>query len=353
MYKFGLIGCGRIAERHSFLLGNNIIKNAKLSAVCDVDYSRAEKIGKLYNVPIFTDMHEMVKSVDLDVLVILTVSGLHAENVIELSKYKKHLIVEKPLALNLQDASNMIKACDENAIRLFVVKQNRFNVPVVKMREAYNQKRFGNIFMATVRVRWCRKQNYYDNDNWRGTWSLDGGVLANQASHHIDMLQWVLGEPESVFAYSKQSIANIEAEDTAVAILKFKNGSLGVVEATTATRPKDLEGSLSILGDKGTCVIGGFAVNEMQTWDFKDKFEGDEFVKEKYSVNPPNVYGYGHKEYYNHIIKSLEENKESFLEAHQGKKSLEIICGIYESIHLKKEIKFPLSSTSNLLGNSK
>ena len=222
-----------LSERHSSLLGNKKINDAELVAVCDLDISRAKNLGEKYNIPYFSDIDKMFLGVEIDVVVVLTPSGNHAKDVINLAKYKKHIIVEKPLALNLEDASNMIKACEENSVRLFVVKQNRFNVPVIKMREAYDQGRFGKVFMATVRVRWSRHQKYYDQDKWRGTWQLDGGVLANQASHHIDMLQWILGEPKSVFAYSKNSIANIEAEDTAIAILKFKNGSLGVIEATS------------------------------------------------------------------------------------------------------------------------
>ena len=162
----------------------------------------------------------------------------------------------------------MIEACDKHGVKLFVVKQNRFNVPVVQLRKALDQGRFGKLIMGTVRVRWCRPQAYYDQDSWRGTWAYDGGVLTNQASHHVDLLEWMMGDVESVFAKSKHALADIEAEDTAVVILKFRNGALGVIEATTAIRPKDLEGSISILGETGSVEVGGFAVNEMKTWNF-------------------------------------------------------------------------------------
>jgi len=250
--RFALVGCGRIAKRHSELFGNNQIANARLAAVCDVVASKAEAIGKQFGVPYYTDMHDMLRREAIDVVVVLTESGLHAEHVVALAKHGKHIVVEKPMALTLPDADRMIAACDAARIRLFVVKQNRFNVPVVKLREALAAGRFGKLVMGTVRVRWCRTQQYYDQDSWRGTWALDGGVLTNQASHHIDMLEWMMGDVESVFAMSRTALVDIETEDTAVVALRFMNGALGVIEATTAARPKDLEGSISVLGEGGS-----------------------------------------------------------------------------------------------------
>ena len=302
MIKFALIGCGRIARRHSDLLGNGQISGASLVAVCDKIKERAEVIGKKFEVPSFEDMHEMMISIEIDVVVVLTESGNHAENVLDLAKYGKHIIVEKPMALSLENADDMIRVCDEAGCRLFVVKQNRFNVPVVKLKDALDAGRFGKLVMGTVRVRWCRTQAYYDQDSWRGTWSMDGGVLTNQASHHVDLLEWMMGEVVSVFAMSTTALVQIEAEDTAVVALKFKNGALGVIEATTAARPKDLEGSISILGERGTVEIGGFAVNKMKTWNFTEEIPGDSEVLEKYSVNPPSVYGFGHQSYYEHVV---------------------------------------------------
>ena len=291
-----------------------------------------------FGVPYFTDMHEMMKAIDIDVVTVLTESGYHAKHVVELAKYKKHIVVEKPMALTLDDADAMIRVCDEADIKLFVVKQNRFNVPVVKTREALEAGRFGKLVLGTVRVRWCRPQAYYDQDSWRGTWALDGGVLTNQASHHVDLLEWMMGEVESVQAMSTTALANIEAEDTAIVNLRFRNGALGIVEATTAVRPKDLEGSLSILGETGTVEIGGFAVNQMKVWSFTEPQEGDEDVMEKYSVNPPNVYGFGHHAYYEHVVDSILNNKKHLVDGLVGRKSLELINAIYESIETKKEI---------------
>ena len=352
MLKFALVGCGRIAKRHSELLGFNNIKNASLVAVCDIDEKKAKKIAERFNVPYYTDMDEMMQKQTIDVVSVLTESGYHAKHVINLAKYGKHIVVEKPMALTLDDADLMIKTCDENACKLFIIKQNRFNFPVVKLRQAYEAGRFGKLVLGTVRVRWTRQQNYYDQDLWRGTWALDGGVLTNQASHHIDMLEWMMGDVESVFAKANTSLVNIETEDTAVVTLKFKNGALGIIEATIATRPNNLEGSISILGEKGSVVISGFAVNKMQTWAFDQKEEGDEDVLEKYSVNPPNVYGFGHQAYYEHVVDSIINNKKQLIDGISGKKSLELIVAIYNSIESGKEVSLKSKPYNCRLGKN-
>ena len=350
MLKFGLVGCGRIAKRHSELLGHNQINNASLVAVCDIDEEKAKKIGEQFNVPYYTDMDEMMQKESIDVVSVLTESGYHAKHVINLAKYGKHIVVEKPMALTLDDADAMIKACDENGCKLFVVKQNRFNVPVVKLREAMDEKRFGKLVLGTIRVRWSRDQNYYDQAWWRGRWDMDGGVLTNQASHHVDLLEYMMGDVESVFAKSTTALVNIEAEDTAIVTLKFRNGALGIIEATTAVRPKDLEGSISILGETGTVEIGGFAVNKMLHWNFTHKKDGDDEVMEKYSVNPPNVYGFGHQAYYEHVVDSILNNKKHLVDGLVGRKSLELISAIYESIETGKEVFLRFKPTKCKLG---
>ena len=338
MLRFALVGCGRIAKRHSELLGHSQIEGASLAAVCDIKLDRAQAIGEKFDVPYYADMDEMMKAEQIDVVVVLTESGMHAQNVINLAKYGKDILVEKPMAMTLDDADAMIAECDKFDCRLFVIKQNRFNVPVVKLREAMEQGRFGKLVMGTVRVRWCRPQAYYDQDEWRGTWAQDGGVLTNQASHHVDLLEWMMGDVESVFAKSTTALVNIEAEDTAVVTLKFKNGALGIIEATTAARPKDLEGSISVLGETGTVEIGGFAVNQMKTWNFLNEQEGDEQVLEQYSVNPPNVYGFGHQAYYEHVVDCIKNNSPQLVDGLMGRKSLELISAIYESIETGKEV---------------
>lgn len=337
--NFALVGCGRIAKRHSELLGGNQVSNARLISVCDIIESRAKDVANRYKIPYYVDMERMLETEkNVDVVSILTPSGLHAEHIIRLSKYGKHIVVEKPMALTLDDADEIIKACDKNNIKLFVVKQNRFNIPVIKLREAIEQKRFGKFVLGTVRVRWCRMQEYYDQEDWRGTWAYDGGVFANQASHHIDLLEWMLGDIDSVFAKSITALVDIETEDTGVAILKFRNGALGIVEATTATRPTDLEGSISILGEKGVVEIGGFAVNEIKVWKFFDNTKADEDVINKFSVNPPNVYGYGHKAYYDHVVECILNDKKALVDGIEGRKSLQLISAIYESIETGKEV---------------
>jgi UDP-N-acetyl-2-amino-2-deoxyglucuronate dehydrogenase len=336
--NFALVGCGRIAKRHSELLGCNQISSARLVAVCDIKPERAESIGSVMHVQHYTDMHEMMRKEKIDVVVVLTESGLHAEQVVALAPYGKHIVVEKPMALSLVDADRMIVACDRAGVKLFVVKQNRFNVPVLKLREALETGRFGKMVMGTVRVRWSRPQRYYDQDAWRGTWALDGGVLANQASHHVDLLEWMLGQPVSVFAMAKTALINIEAEDTATVLLRFADGAFGIIEATTAVRPKDLEGSISLLGEGGSVVIEGFAVNQMKTWNFVEPLPGDEDILTQYSVNPPNVYGFGHQAYYEHVVDCILNNTQQLVDGLEGRKSLELISAIYESIETGREV---------------
>lgn len=338
MLKFAIVGCGRIAKRHAELLSQGQIRNAALAAVCDVVEERAKSYGEKYDIPYYTDMNVMMARENVDAVSVLTPSGMHAEHVINLAKFRKHIVVEKPMALTLDDANAMIRACDINKLKLFVIKQNQFNVPVVKLREALAEGRFGKLVVGTVRVRWCRTQSYYDQDSWRGTWAFDGGVLTNQASHHVDLLEWMMGDVESVFAKSMTALVNIEAEDTAVVVLKFRNGALGVIEATTAARPKDLEGSISILGEKGTVEIGGFAVNKMKVWNFVEERGSDKEVLEKYSVNPPNVYGFGHQAYYEHVVDSILNDRPQMVDGLEGRKSLELIMAIYESIETGREV---------------
>jgi predicted dehydrogenase len=246
----------------------------------------------------------------------------------------------------------MVRACDEQGVKMFVVKQNRYNLPVVKLREALEQGRFGKLVMGTVRVRWCRPQKYYDQDAWRGTWAMDGGVFTNQASHHVDLLEWMLGEPISVYAVGATALVNIETEDTGVAVIKFKNGAIGVVEATTATRPKDLEGSLSILGEKGSVEIGGFAVNEMKVWNFIDPTEADKRVLQEFRENPPNVYGFGHTAYLQNVCTSIRHNTRGLVDGLEGRKSLELINAIYESIETGQEVALRFNPKKCRLGRS-
>lgn len=350
MLRFGLLGCGRIAKRHSDLLGSNQIENAKLVAVCDPIRERADAVGTKFGIAPDYDIETFLARKDMDVVTVLTPSGMHPEHAIACAKAGKHVVVEKPMALRLQDADEMIRACDQAGVKLFVVKQNRFNVPVVKAREALDAGRFGKLLLGTVRVRWCRDQTYYDQDAWRGTWAYDGGVLTNQASHHVDMLEWFFGDVVSVHARAITALAKIETEDTAVATLKFRSGALGIIEATTAARPTDLEGSLSILGAKGTVEIAGFAVNQIRHWRFVNEIPSDNEVIEKFSVNPPSVYGFGHHAYYEHVVDCLLHERAALVDGLEGRKSLELISALYESIETGNEVTLRFSPQKVRLG---
>ena len=348
--NFAVIGCGRIAEkRHLPLLQE--LEQAKLVAVCDTIAERAARQKEKYRVAAYTDYHEMLAAhPEIDVVLILTPSGHHAECAVEVARYKKHVVVEKPMALALDDSDKMIRACDESGVKLFVVKQNRYNYPVQKLREAIESHRFGKLVLGSVRVRWCRPQAYYDQDSWRGTWAWDGGVLTNQASHHIDLLEWMMGDVESVIAKTATRLVDIEVEDTGVAILKFRNGALGIIEATTATRPRDLEGSISILGERGTVEIGGFAMNEMKVWNFVDQQPGDEDVLAEYRQNPPDVYGFGHRQYLQNVIEVILHRDKAIVDGLEGRKSLELINAIYESAETGREVSLRFKPQKCKLG---
>ena len=232
---------------------------------------------------------------------------------------------------------------------MFVVKQNRFNLPIVKLKEAIEANRFGQINIATVRVRWCRPQSYYDQASWRGTWRFDGGVIANQASHHIDMLQYLVGPVSRLSATAKTQLANIEVEDSLCAWLEFNSGAIGTIEATTTARPRNIEGSISILGEKGTVVIGGHAMNKIDTWEFIDPHPDDSSIHE-FSQNPPDVYGYGHYQFYLSVSHSLNTSSKIFIDGFEGRKSLEIIHALYESVESSKAISLRFSPKHCKLG---
>ncbi|MGE5342960.1 MAG: Gfo/Idh/MocA family protein [Candidatus Omnitrophota bacterium] len=337
--RFGIVGCGRILRKHADALTGKLNECAELAAVCDVQPQRAKAAGEKYNVPYFNSYDEMLTSTDVDIVSVLTESGNHARHTIDIvNKYGKHIVVEKPMALSLEDADQMIRVCDERGVKLFVVKQNRYNLPVMRLREALIAGRFGKLVMGTVRVRWNRTQQYYDQDAWRGTWAMDGGVFANQASHHVDLLEWMLGRPVSVFAKGATQLVNIETEDTGAAIITFDNNAIGIVEATTAARPKDLEGSISILGEKGTVEIGGFAVNEMKTWNFQEPMPGDADMIQTCNQFPPDVYGFGHVMYLQNVIDTIVRKERALVDGLEGRKSLELISAIYESIETGKEV---------------
>ena len=334
--KFALVGCGRIAPRHAESLQK--VTGAELVAAADIISDKADAFCDKYKAKSFHSIDALIQWGQFDVVNICTPSGLHAEHAIQFLKAKKNVVVEKPMALKLQDAEAMISEAEKNGVQLFVVKQNRYNLPVQALRKALDEGRFGKLVLGTIRVRWCRNQSYYDQASWRGTWALDGGVFSNQASHHIDLLEWFMGEADSVFAKTSTQLVNIECEDTGAAVIKFKNGSIGIIEATTATRPLDLEGSLSVLGESGSAEISGFAVNQIRHFNFVNRLPEDAEMLSRFSQTPPNVYGFGHQAYLQNVVDALNGKAKASVDGREGKKSLELIHALYVSSETGKEV---------------
>ena len=338
-FRVALAGCGRISRNHLEALQR--IPGLRLAAVCDTVAERAEAAGAQYGVPWYTSYAAMLESAECDAVAICTPSGLHPEHGIAAARAGKHVISEKPMATRLAEADALVRACDEAGVHLFVVKQNRLNPPIQLLRRAIEKGRFGRIYMANTTVRWARPQEYYDQAPWRGTWELDGGAFMNQASHYVDLIQWLVGPVESVMAKTATLARRIEAEDTGVAILKFRSGAIGTIEVTMLTYPRNLEGSITILGEKGSVKIGGTAVNKVEHWTFAD-YDDDDKAVEAATTNPPNVYGFGHEGYYRNVLEVLRGRATPDTDGRAGRKSLELILGIYESARTGREVPLPL-----------
>jgi len=329
--KFGVIGCGRISGNHLRALACDRVE-ARVVAVSDLQEERACRAGTQYGVPHYRDYHEMLaRHPDIDVLDVLTPTGHHARHVIDLARYGKHIVVEKPMALRVSDCDLMIDACRRGGGRLFVMKQNRYNLAVVAARQALEAGRFGKMVMGTVRVRWKREQSYYAADAWRGTWELDGGVMAQQASHHLDLLQWFMGPVSQVQCRTATRLMDIEVEDTAAGLFTFESGALGVFEATTATRPRDLEASLSLLGERGSVILGGNAVNRVEHWQFEHEQPEDDQIRSNMSQEVPNVYGHGHVGYLADVVWAILDNRPALVDGEEGRKNVQILTALYES----------------------
>lgn len=345
--KFAIIGCGRISYRHIEAIMAN--PHAELVALCDLRLDLAKERARGLNVGVYQNYNEMCKQKDIDVIIIATPSGMHAEHSIDIiNKYKKHLVIEKPMCLTIADGLKLIKIAKKNKIKLFIVHQNRFNKAVQKIKSAIDNNLFGKLVLGTVRIRWSRGQSYYDRDPWRGTYALDGGALTNQAIHHIDLLRLLVGEVESLSAIATTQLVNIEVEDTACVWLRFKKGALGIIEATTAVRPenKDLEASISILGEKGATIIEGASVNRLTTWTFEEDINLDQF-----SENPPNVYGFGHNYIIDNVVEALTLNKAPLVSAEDALGTVKLLSAIYRSIELGgKLIRLDENPVSGRLG---
>lgn len=354
MIGIALVGAGAISRRHAGLLSSDLLPQFRFLGVHDLNAEAAAALTAQHGGRVYASLEELATDSELGAIAVLTPSGSHASLVSALAPYGKPIIVEKPMALQLDEADAIIRDCDRYGVRLFVVKQNRFNPPVVRLRQAIEEGRFGKLVLGTVRLRWCRDQAYYDQASWRGTWEHDGGVLTNQASHHIDLLLWMMGEVESVFAMSTTALVNIEAEDTAVVTLRFRNGALGVIEATTATRPKDLEGSISVLGEWGAVEIGGFAANRMKTWQFTDpRAEDAEAFAGEDLIDQHPLKAYAHEQFYHHVSDCLETGRQQLIDGLEGRRSLEVISAIYESIETGREIFLRFKPRSCRLGRKR
>lgn len=341
-FKVALVGCGRISKNHFDALRK--VEGLTISAVCDIVPERAEAAGAQEGVAAFTSYEEMLQRADCDIVSVCTPSGLHAAQGALAARAAKHVITEKPMAITLGQADDLVKACDDAGVFLFVVKQNRLNPPIQLLRRAVDKGRFGRIFLANTTVRWQRPQDYYDAAPWRGTWEFDGGAIMNQASHYVDLIQWLVGPVESVMAKTATQARRIEAEDSGVALLKFRSGALGVIEVNVLTYPRNLEGSITILGEKGSVKIGGTAVNRVEHWLFAD-YDDDDKLVDSANTNPPNIYGFGHEGYYRNVLAVLRGEAQPQTDGRAGRKSLELILGIYESAKIGREVPIPLRTS--------
>ena len=338
-FRVALVGCGRISRNHVDAIAK--VDDLTLVAVCDEVESRAKDVGAAAGVPWYTDYATMLREVACDVVTVATPSGLHPAHGIAAARAGKHVICEKPMAISLAGADSLVRACDEAKVQLFVVKQNRLNPPVQLLKKAIDKGRFGRIYVANTTVWWTRPQEYYDQAPWRGTWEFDGGAILNQASHYVDLMQWLVGPVESVMAKTSTLARKIEAEDTGMAVIKFRSGALGSIQVTMLTYPKNLEGSITILGEKGTVKIGGTAVNKVEHWSFADADDDDRLLVQA-NTAPPSVYGFGHEGYYQNVVSTLRGTTRPETDGRGGRKSLELILGIYESARTGTEVALPL-----------
>ena len=338
-FRVALAGCGRISKNHFDAIDK--IDGLELVAVCDADPVRAEQAATENRVDCFTSYEKMLKEAKADVITIATPSGLHAEQGVAAAQAGKHVVMEKPMAISLTGADALVQACDKAGVQLFVVKQNRLNPPIQLLKHAVDKNRFGRVYLASCTVHWARPQEYYDQAPWRGTWEFDGGAFMNQASHYVDLIQWLMGPVESVMAKTATLARRIETEDTGVAILKFRNGALGSIEVTMLAYPRNLEGSITVLGEKGSVKIGGTAVNKVDYWQFAE-YDDDDKLIEAVDTNPPNVYGLGHQGYYRNVLAVLRGEAKADTDGRAGRKSLELILGIYESAKTGREVPLPL-----------
>jgi UDP-N-acetyl-2-amino-2-deoxyglucuronate dehydrogenase len=338
--RFALVGCGRIANNHFDALRQHH-ERAELVGVCDVDPRALDRAVGLTGAEGYASLEGMLRRVDADVVVVTTPSGLHPEQTIQIAASGRHVMTEKPMATRWEDGKRMVGACDAAGVRLFVVKQNRRNATLQLLKRAVDKKRFGRIYMVNLNVFWTRPPEYYHSAKWRGTWEFDGGAFMNQASHYVDLIDWIVGPVESLQAYTATLARDIEVEDTGVLSLRWRNGALGSMNVTMLTYPRNLEGSITILGEHGTVRIGGVAVNEIQQWEFATPDADDDKVRDA-SYETTSVYGFGHPLYYDNVIKVMRGEAEPETDGREGLKSLEVLIAAYKSARDGKRVALPL-----------
>lgn len=338
--RFALVGCGRIAKNHFGAIQQHADRS-ELVGVCDIDPQVLSEAASVTGATPYHSLTEMLAKCDADAFILTTPSGLHPEQAIQVAESGRHVITEKPMATRWEDGKRMVAACDAAGVRLFVVKQNRRNATLQLLKSAIEKKRFGRIYMVNLNVFWTRPQEYYDSAKWRGTWEYDGGAFMNQASHYVDLVDWLIGPVESLQAYTATLERDIEVEDTGVISLRWRNGALGSMNVTMLTYPKNLEGSITILGEKGTVRIGGVAVNDVQHWEFAEADPDDQKIKDV-SYQTTSVYGFGHPLYYDNVINVLRGEAEPETDGREGLKSLEVLIATYLSARDGKRVALPL-----------
>lgn len=349
--KYALIGCGRISPNH---IAAAVANKLEIVAMCDINPDNIVDKKLKFDLPDtvkeYLDYREMLKKEDIDLIAIATESGKHAQIALECIEAGCNLIIEKPIALSLEDADEIIRKADEKGVKVCACHQNRFNKSIQKIREAVDKKRFGKMFYGTAHIRWCRDHEYYDRASWRGTWEQDGGALMNQCIHNIDLLRWMLGDEieEVVGMTDRLHHDYIEAEDLGIALVKFKNGAYGIIEGTTDVYPKNLEETLYLFGEKGTVKAGGQSVNVIEEWNFSDMLDDPEEVKSRFHENPPNVYGYGHTPLYADVIDAIKNDRPPYVDARAGRRALELVLGIYLSAYKGEFVKFPIAKCKTM-----
>ena len=338
--RLALVGCGRIANNHFGAIESHA-ESVELVDVCDVNAVAVEQAVARTKAKDHRNLADLLKTTTADLIILTTPSGLHPEQAIQVAATGRHVMTEKPMATRWHDGVRMVKACDEASVRLFVVKQNRRNATLQMLKRAVDQGRFGKIYAVAMNVFWTRQQEYYDSAKWRGTMEFDGGAFMNQASHYIDLLHWMIGPVESVMVYTATLARNIEVEDSGVAAIRWRSGAIGTLNVTMLTYPKNMEGSITILGEKGTVRIGGVAVNEVQTWEFSDTRPEDAEVDSS-SYQTTSVYGLGHPLYYRNVIETLRGEAEPETDGREGLKTLELLIAMYLSSRDGKRVALPL-----------